>query len=91
MFDPSPCLSSLICVSLLRLPVSFSLDYWTTTSIPTRAEDLRGPGRWTAPLAETREYGEADGCGGASEGSGSHDPIELVVFSNARRPFGFGT
>lgn len=40
-------------VSLLGLPVSFSLDSRTSTST-TRAEDLRGPGRWTAPLAETR-------------------------------------
>lgn len=41
-------------------------------------------------LGRDQGHGEADGCGGASEESGSHDPIELVVFSNARRPFGFG-
>lgn len=41
-------------------------------------------------LGRDQGDGEADGCGGASEESGSHDPIELVVFSNARRPFGFG-
>lgn len=41
-------------------------------------------------LGRDQGHGEADGCGGASEGSGSHDPIELVVFSKARRPFGFG-